>query len=531
LIASAHGDAGAGAPGSLQGQASLYVPPQQVDDYAAQAGWEHRSAWNLANTHDPTIVFDGTYYYMYWTDATYGNAHLGHGHFPYRRSLDLVHWDFMGMAMEDTPPWVLKTLNDMRSRDGLDPITEPRFGHWAPVVRKVGETYRLYYSIIVDNYIQSGLPNTPENFDHSWTERAFIGLMEADDLEANAWVDKGMVVCSVSDRGGAWSRKDRRRDWDGYFRYNAIDPSYIVTPRGEHYLVYGSWHSGIVLLQIDPGSGKPLKPLETVADYGVRIAARFLGNPDNRWQGLEAPELIYNKATGYYYLFLAYDELSVAYNTRVCRSKNVEGPYLGIDGGNVTEGEECWPILTHPYRFNHHPGWVGLSHCCVVQNPASGDWFYCSQGRLPHATGGNPHSNAIMMGHVRKMRWTDEGWPVVMPQRYAAVPQRTITEDEFVGTWEHILLNHAYRSQQVSQALTLNEDRTAEGPLTGTWSFDPQARVLVIGRQALYVERELDWEASPRVPTLVYAGLNPEGRSLWGKQVKKAGLPETPAAP
>ncbi len=61
------------------------------------------------------------------------------------------------------------------------------------------------------------------------------------------------------------------------------------------------------------------------------------GNVDNnRWQGLEAPEIIFNEDTGFYYLFLAYDELSVAYNTRVARSENIEGQYVGIDGANVT---------------------------------------------------------------------------------------------------------------------------------------------------------------------------------------------------
>ncbi len=501
---------------------TTYTPPVQVDDYSSIADWEHRDQWNLANVHDPTIVYDGQYYYMYWTDASYGNAHMGHGHFPYRRSKDLVHWDFMGMLMEDTPDWVLPTLNKMRAEDGLEPITEPRYGYWAPVARKVGDKYRLYYSIIIDNYIQSGKPNTAENFDNSWTERAFIGMMETDDLASNQWEDKGMVTCSVSDRGKDWSRQNRRSDWSGYFRYNAIDPTYIVTPKGEHYLIYGSWHSGIVALKLNPETGKPAKPLKSLDDYGTRIAARFLGNPNNRWQGMEAPEIIYNEKTGYYYLFLAYDELSVAYNTRVCRSKNITGPYIGIDGGNVTQGDECWPILTHPYKFNNHPGWVGISHCCIVQNPDTGEWFYCSQGRLPHNVNGNQYSNAIMMGHVRKIRWTDDGWPVVMPQRYTNMPQGNITEEDFVGTWENILLDHEFRKQRESTPLILHENRTATGALTGKWSYNEKEKVLTIAGQKLYIEKELDWEADPCKPTLIYAGLTPEGRSLWGKKVAAA---------
>ena len=51
----------------------------------------------------------------------------------------------------------------------------------------------MYYSIVVDN------PIIGTNFDNSWSERAFIGLAETDDLASNVWADKGMVVCSEPD--------------------------------------------------------------------------------------------------------------------------------------------------------------------------------------------------------------------------------------------------------------------------------------------------------------------------------------------
>src|SRR5699024_6503451 len=46
--------------------------------------------------------------------------------------------------------------------------------------------------------------------------------------------------------------------------------------------------------------------------------------------------------------------------------------------------------------------------------------------RLPKNVGGINASNAVMMGHVRKVYWTDDGWPVVAPERYAGVPQQPI---------------------------------------------------------------------------------------------------------
>ncbi|RAV97922.1 arabinan endo-1,5-alpha-L-arabinosidase [Pseudochryseolinea flava] len=492
-----------------------FTPPTYADDYASIASWGNRTSWNLANVHDPSVVYDGEYYYMYGTDASYGNEHVGHGHFHGRRSKDLVNWTYIGASMPATPTWVKDTLNNIRERAGLTPIDAPTFGHWAPVVRKVGDKYRMYYSIIVDNYIESGKTNTPANFDGSWTERAFIGLMETTSLKDNTWTDRGMVVSSATDRGTNWSRANLD-DWSAYFKWNAIDPSYVVTPENEHWLVYGSWHSGIVALEINPTTGKPDK-LETLTDHGVRIARRQ--NSDaNRWQAQEGPEIIYNETTGFYYLFLAYDELSVAYNTRVCRSTNITGPWVGIDGKDITQGGDCWPMLTHPYKFNNHSGWVGISHCAVLQDEASGEWYYASQGRLPENTGGNTFSNAIMMGHIRHIRWTDDGWPVVMPERYAAVPQTAIVKNDLVGTWENITMEYQYKTLQTSTTLTLGADGKTTGAFTADWTYDETKKVLTIGDLKLCVERGLDWEASPRNITLIYSGLTANGRPVWGKK-------------
>lgn len=492
-----------------------FTIPTYVDDYAAIAAWSSRSQWNLANVHDPSVVYDGEYYYMYSTDASYGNAHEGHGHFLYRRSKDLVNWEFRGTAMPEAPAWVKDSLNNIRGRDGLSPIENPSYGYWAPVVRKVGDKFRMYYSIVVDNYIETGARNTPENFDGSWTERAFIGLMETDDLEGNVWTDRGMVVCSASDRGDNWSRPSQN-NWSAYFKWNAIDPSYIVTSANEHWLVYGSWHSGIVALSLNPDTGKPDK-LETLDDYGIRVTRRE-NNDANRWQAQEGPEIIYNENTGYYYLFLAYDELSVAYNTRVCRSTSITGPWLGINGNDISQGGECWPMVTHPYKFNNHSGWVGISHCAVFQDEANDEWYYSSQGRLPANTGGNAFSNAIMMGQVRHIRWTEDGWPVVMPERYAAVPDSAIVNSDLAGAWENISMEYQYREQQTSATLTLGADGKATGALIGDWTYDANKKILSVGDLKLCVEWGLDWEASPRKITLIYSGLTANGRPVWGKK-------------
>ena len=525
-----------------------YVAPTYNDDYRSIAGWAQKDKWNLANVHDPSIAYFDGYYYMYGTDASYGNEHLKNTngkHFPGKRSKNLVDWEFANGPFNDVPDWVLTKLNEIRKSMELPEIAsknDVNWGYWAPVIRTVNGKLRMYYSIVVDNYIKSG-KKIDQAFDGSWSERAFIGMCETSDPWGGNWEDKGYVTCSSSDKGLNYTRAKQNGDWgNAYFFYNAIDPTYIVTSTGEHWLIHGSWHSGFAALQIDPTTGKPLLATDTdpwaenatllQERFGRRIGTR---TANNRWQGSEAPEVI--EKDGYFYLFMAYDGLDVPYNTRVVRSKSIDGSaesYFDITGRNFTNGRgDCYPIVTHPYKFNGSKGWVGISHCCVFQNETTKEWFYCSQGRFPNDAGGNA-PNAVMLGHVRKIYWCpnspdalDDIWPIPSPERYAAVPTVAITQEDLVGKWEHINLEYKYAEQNVSKELELKADGTMSGALTGTWSYDAAKKYLTLDaggtKSIVVVDRECDWEANPRKATIVYAGIEnatSAPKTFWGKKVE-----------
>lgn len=510
---------------SASTSAEDFAAPEYPDNFAALSDWSKRSQWNLANVHDPTVCLaeDG-YYYMYQTDASYGNSHVAGGHFHGRRSKNLVDWEYLGGTMKSLPAWVPDKLNEIRTGMGL-PASEAResdYGYWAPCVRKVRDgLYRMYYSIVVPGSIDASRT--------SWSERAFIGLMETSDPSDNdSWVDKGFVVTNASDRELDFHVSPNA--WEScYFRWNAIDPSYIITPEGEHWLIYGSWHSGLVAVRLDPETGKVAEKLpdpwgnaSDIAPYGKRIYTR---SAKSRWQGSEGPEVIYHD--GWYYLFLAYDALDVPYNTRVVRSRNVDGPYFDLYGTEVSDaGGDAWPIVTHPYKFSDGYGWVGISHCAVFED-GHDNWFFASQGRFPENVGGNAYSNALFLGHIRRIVWCpssaaepDDLWPMVLPERYAGMPEyEPLTAEDLVGRWEHINLKYQYAGQDVPASLTLAADGTISGALTGRWSYDPATGRLTLGSAVVRVEREVDWEAAPRHATVVYTGINKAGKStFWGKK-------------
>ena len=548
------------------------------DNYAAFSSWSNRSKWNLANTHDPTVFkwTDG-YWYMFGTDASYGDelhkASTGK-YFAGKRSKNLVDWEYVPGVFDEAPDWIVTKVNEFRAAQNLSPLTKSgiSWGYWAPCARvvEVGgvKKVRMYYDIVIDNYLGNGKTATNSaNFDNTWGERAFIGVMETTNPNGgpSAWEDKGFVLCSSSDRGKDGYSRTRLSSWDAYYYFNAIDPTYFIDDDGSHWMIYGSWHSGFALVRINPATGKVAavdgndylsgnvtgdfsmglpwspngtkdnpKPEELVSQgYGTRIYSR---DPASRWQGSEGPELI--KYNGYYWLFFANDGLDVPYHTRVVRSTQIQGPYYDVTERNFTSSgnKNPYPIVTHPYKFNDADnglgscyGWVGISHCAIFND---GDtWYYMSQQRLPQNVANNQYSNAIMMGGVRKIVWTpseasgSDLWPLALPERYAGLSSEKVTESDISGEWQHI--NLAYNKGVMDEAvnLTLSADHKMSGALIGTWAFNETSQLLTFTPASgtavsAKVSRELDWEANPRKLTVVYAGTQKTlDKTYWGKKV------------
>lgn len=133
-----------------------------------------------------------------------------------------------------------------------------------------------------------------------------------------------------------------------------------------------------------------------------------------------------------------------------------------------------------------------------------------------------------MMGHVRRIYWTSDGWPVVSPERYAGVEDAPISTEDLEGTWELIDLTYSYGKQKTSTELTITKSAVGnnlvsiKGNFTGTGIFDAKKNILKITVSgttfSLNVARELDWEATPRQSTIVMAGFRTATQTYWMKK-------------
>jgi arabinan endo-1,5-alpha-L-arabinosidase len=228
--------------------------------------------------------------------------------------------------------------------------------YWAPDVIHLGDRYLLYYSVSSFGKITSaiGLATTP--------------TLDPSD-PAYRWTDHGIVV--QSHEGGD---------------FNTIDPSVFSNDDGTLWLAFGSYWSGIKLVQLDPKTGKrllPDAPLVSLA-YNKSIEASFLYKHD-----------------GYYYLFVNWGSccrgVESTYNIRVGRSRQITGPYLDQDGVDMLKGGGTLALSNKGPLFG--PGHAGI----LIDNGKS--WF-TSDFEGDTRMGGKP-TLAIM-----PLTWKS-GWPQI----------------------------------------------------------------------------------------------------------------------
>ena len=287
-------------------------------------------------TRDPSsIVKCKDEYWVFYTGRGVPSYH----------SKDLVKWERGPVVFQTAPQWIAQIVPANRN-----------MSYWAPDIIKLGDRYLLYYSVSSMGKMTSA-----------------IGLAVNSTLDptdpAYHWMDRGFVV--------------RTQDGDGH---NAIDPSVFHDKDGSLWLTYGSYWSGIKLIQLDPQTGKRLSPdskLFSLA-YNESIEASCLCRHDD-----------------YYYLFVNWGSCcqgpKSTYNIRIGRSKTITGPYLdkaGVDmlkrGGSVFLATTNGPLIG--------PGHAG------TLNVDGKTWFTSDfEGDL--------RMNGKATLAIMPLRWDADGWP------------------------------------------------------------------------------------------------------------------------
>jgi arabinan endo-1,5-alpha-L-arabinosidase len=242
-----------------------------------------------------------------------------------RYSKDLKTWTEGERVFKDLPAWHREVVPAQK-------------GHlWAPDAIRVGDRFLLYYSV-------SG-----------WGKNtSAIGLASSPTLDpkdpAYLWKDEGIVI--------------RSNDKDSY---NAIDPQLFADPDGSLWMVFGSFWSGIQLIELDPKTG--LRKGDKIRQLAWH-------------ESIEAPALL--KRGGYYYLFVNWGlccrGVDSTYEMRVGRSKKITGTlFMKSEGDRIGPG--------HPAFIEEKGGTRMFFHYYDKQRAG-----FATIGDLP-------------------IKWADDGWP------------------------------------------------------------------------------------------------------------------------
>ena len=489
--------------------------------------------------HDAEIIYgkgsDGKdRYYCFHTDQTGANA--GNSGIPIRVSDDLVNWETVGLVFNSTennyPSWLNVSSTQVKytftvEGDGVDPNfkgnrnTDANQCFWAPCIYDDTENtgyYYLYYSVSAYG-----------------TRNSNIGVARTKTLDTG-WEDCGIIM------------KSRAGDDYGY---NAIDALVLKDKEGKLWMTYGSFFRGTSIVELDPSD--PTKTLKE-NDHGKTIAGRddydnfpyesdgFEGNYTTSTNGdqfvaygLEGPTIIYSEETGYYYLCTTYDRLSYTYNTRIGRSKNIDGPYVDYQGNDLVgiqpqDGSGSFGTkLIAPYSFDNDAlsGWVGTGHCSMFRDK-DGNYFMAHNARP-----GNNQGTSWL--NVRRMLFTEEGFAVVSPEWYAGedvneaknVTAQNVYQDieGQEASWEFLTMrsdNVANYTQYHSKTyqLTQNQEVINEHSTSvGSWNLVNDNMTIDFGEFTAKGKLFLGWDWENWKQTVLFSGISDKGETVWGKQV------------
>lgn len=299
------------------------------------------------HAHDPSLMkANGTYYVF----STGGGLQM-------RTSTDLINWQYDGPVFDTIPAWVSKAVGSN--------VTDL----WAPDIAYHNGLYYLYYCGSVFG------KNT-----------SVIGLATNTTLDRRnpkyQWIDHGLIIQSGLDDD-----------------FNAIDPDLTFDASGKPWLTFGSFWSGVQLVQLDPKTFKPTSATET----RYHLANNYADN-----SAIEAPYLIYRD--GYYYLFASIDfccrGADSTYKTVVGRASNITGPYFNQDGTRMGNQGEFTIILQ------------GQGN---VRGPGGESVYRDGTTDLIIYHYYDADDGGAIKFFIRQLLW-NKGWPQVAAQEYVGHP-------------------------------------------------------------------------------------------------------------
>lgn len=305
-------------------------------------------AWYLFGTADPLTDSD--------RDA---NGNLILHRIPTYRSLDLIHWEYLGDALPTLPVWA-----------------KPTALLWAPRVVYYQGRYYLYFTVTDANVAGGG---------------SAVGVATGP-TPHGPWTDSGRPV--VAPEPGLGTQGAPR--W-------AYDPEILDGYDGKRYLYFGSYSGGISVRELS-ADGLSADP---ATERQVTIP--------NRYEGCSVI-----KHDGFYYLIASATNCCngplTGYSLFTGRSRSPFGPFVDRQGNSLLDGF----VGGTPVISMNGNRWVGPGHGHYLRDFAGQDWliYHAIDQNDPYFVRTNPDGSVTVESInkrpplVDRLDWVD-GWPSV----------------------------------------------------------------------------------------------------------------------
>ena len=490
--------------------------PEPEPDYDFTVSYDGIAVSTLAtgaSVHDPSILkVDGTYY-------IYG-SHMAAAYCD-----DLIKWKMMANGYRESNPvfgQIYEVYDEAFAYSGapssLIPTDDAERGGgehvWAPdvIYNETMGKYVMYYcttSTWSTSNLCYGISDTPDG-KFEWQGALIYSGFDKDTIKKTDvldYVDEDYAMSTYLKGETAY----RYEDWP-----NAIDPAVFYDGDGKLWMVYGSWSGGIFLLELDQATGKVIHPAADPANnvdpyFGKRIVG-------GGHESMEAPYILWDESSGYYYLFVSYGALNRegGYQIRVFRSEKPDGEYVDMNGNNLgskmnnayfglkLSGNYMLPCLSKAYMATGH-------NSALVDDDGKKYVVYHTR----YDNGSEQHNPRVHQFIVN-----EEGWPCMLPYQTQGetVSETGYSADQVAGRYYMINQGTAIDAKIAKpEILYLNAGGKAKTKdEEGTWEMKEGTYFMTVtlgDRTFSGVFCAMDDEAGTPVMTFSAVGNN---ESVWG---------------
>jgi arabinan endo-1,5-alpha-L-arabinosidase len=425
-------------------------------------------SYSRVSVHDPSVVYDNGTYYIFGS------------HMAWAKSTDLTNWETFTMNINSD----YSTLFGKEWDEYCKTDSNPNLGGnlWAPdvIYNPNMNKYCMYMSVNGDDWNSVIVMLTADNIEgpYEYGGPVIYSGFNTSSHDANL-----TDVYKVLGEGADLTRYQSTTNT----KLNCIDPCVTFDDDGSLWMVYGSWFGGIYIVRLDENTG--LRDYNTTYETVANQSDQYYGYKLHGGFGVsgEGPFII--KKDNYYYLFVSYGGLTAegGYQIRIFRSESIIGPYVDEAGNSAVYTKNCNNLFEKVgIRIMGSYDWTGNREVRVSQGHNSayvsddGNIYMVYHTRFENGKNGIAEAHEV---RVQQLFVNEDGWLVAAPYEYAGeeISRTGYEMDKMCGDYEFIIHNPTTYYQNLGTAkvgiatpsnITLNEDGTVTGELTGTWDYE-----------------------------------------------------------